>query len=99
MPAGNVGSLLAGNIAVGRAASEQLLDLECTMGRAQHKCVALINSGASHCFLLATVAKAAGLVLDTSQHLQVCMADSKLHTSQGLTRNVPVEFAPGMAQL
>ena len=69
------------------------------MGHAQRKCVALIDSGASHCFLSATVAREAGLVLDTSQHLQVCMADDKLHASQGLAHNVQVEFAPGMTQV
>ena len=69
------------------------------MGCAQHKCVALIDSGASHCFLSATVAREAGLVLDTSQCLQVSMADDKLHASQGLARNVRVEFAPGVMQL
>ena len=60
----------------------------------------LVDSGASHCFLSATVARAAGLVLDTSQRLQERMADGKLHTSQGLARNVwsssyghPVLFA------
>ena len=88
MLAGNVGSPLAGSIAVGRAAGEQLLDLECTMGREQHKCVAIIDSGAFHCFLSANVAKAAGLVLDTSQHLQVCRADSKLRAIQGLAHTI-----------
>ena len=69
------------------------------MGRAQHNCVALIDSGVSHSFLLATVAREAGLVLDTSQHLQVHMADGKLRASQGLTHNVQVEFAPGVMQV
>ena len=45
------------------------------------------------------MARAAGLVLDTSQSLQVCMADSKLHASQGLARNVQIEFAPGVVQV
>ena len=58
------------------------------MGGAQYKCVALVDSSASLCFLLATVARAAGLVLDTSQRLQVHMADGELHASQGLARNV-----------
>ena len=69
------------------------------MGRACHQCVALVDSGASHCFLSATVAREAGLVLDTSQCLQVRMADGKLCASQGLARNVQVEFAPGMMQV
>ena len=69
MPAGKVGSLPVGSIAVRGAASEQLLELECTVGCTQHKCVALIDRSASHCFLLATVASAAGLVLDISQSL------------------------------
>ena len=97
MPAGNVSLLHAGSIAIGGAAGEQLLELECTMGRAQHKCVALVGSGASHFFLLATLA--AGLVMGTSQHLQVRMADGKFRTSQGLARNVRVEFAPGVMQV
>ena len=88
-----------GNIAVGGAAGEQLLELECTVGRAQHKCVALVDSGASHCFLLAAVANAAGLVLDTNSRLQVHKADGKLRASLSLARNVRVEFAPGVAQL
>ena len=69
------------------------------MGCAQHKCVALVDSGASHCFLLATVAREAGLVLDTSQWLQVRMADGRLRASQGLARNMRVEFAPWVAQV
>ena len=69
------------------------------MGRAQRKCVVLIDSGASHCFLSATVAREAGLVLDTSQQLSVHMADGELHASQGLARNVRVEFAPGVTQV
>ena len=69
------------------------------MGCAQHKCVALVDSCASHCFLLANVPRAAGLVLDTSQRLQVRKANSELHASQGLAHNVRVEFAPGVAQL
>ena len=81
MSAGNVGSPPVRSVAVLGAASEQLLELECTGGRAQHKCVALIGSGASHCFLLVTVARDVGLVLDTSQHLQVCMVDGKLRAS------------------
>ena len=78
MSAGNVGSLPVGSIAVGDAAGKQLLELECTIGCAQCKCAALVNSGASHCFLLATVAREAGLVLDTSQRLQVRRADGEL---------------------
>ena len=69
VPAGNVSSPPAGSIAVGGTAGEQLLELEFTMGHAQHKCIALVGGGASRCFLLVTVAKAARLVLDTSQHL------------------------------
>ena len=69
------------------------------MGRAQPKCVALVDSGASHCFLSATVAREAGLVLDASQRLSVHMADGKLPASQGLARNVRVEFAPGVTQV
>ena len=69
MVAGNVGSQPAGSIAIGGAAGEQLLELECTVGRAQHKYVAFVDSSAFHCFLSATVAKATGLVLDTRQHL------------------------------
>ena len=45
------------------------------------------------------MAREAGLVLDTSQRLQVHMADGKLHASQGLTHNVRVKFAPGMTQV
>ena len=45
------------------------------------------------------MAREAGLVLDTSQRLQVRMADGKLCASQGLARNVQVEFAPGVMQV
>ena len=69
------------------------------MGCAQCKCVAPVDSSASHCFLSATVAREAGLVLDTSQRLQVPMADGELHASQGLARNVRVEFELGMMQV
>ena len=99
VPAGKVSSPPAESIAVRGAAGEQLLELECTVGRAQHKCVALMDSGASHCFLSATVARKSGLVLDTSQCLQVRMVDGELRASQGLTHNGQVEFAPGVMQM
>ena len=88
-----------GSIAISGADSKQMLELGCTVGRAQRKCVAFIDSGTLQCFLWATVASAAGLVLDTSQYLQVCMADGELCTSQGLAHNVHVEFAPDVVQL
>lgn len=88
----------AGCIAVGGAAGEQLLELACTIGRARRQCVALVDSGASHCFLSAAVATTAGLRLDTSQRLSVRMADGELRASLGLARNVRVEFAPGVVQ-
>ena len=64
--AGEADSPPMGSIAIGGATSKQLLELECMVDRAQHKCVAIDNSSALHCFLSATVACAAGLVLDTS---------------------------------
>ena len=42
------------------------------------------------------MAKAAGLVLDTTQRLNVRMADGELRTSLGLARNVRVVLAPGV---
>ena len=45
------------------------------------------------------MAKEAGLVLDTSQCLQVHMADGELRTRQGLACNVRVEFAPVVTQV
>ena len=45
------------------------------------------------------MAREAGLVLDTSQRLQICMADGELRKSQGLTCNIRVEFAPGVTQV
>ena len=45
------------------------------------------------------MAREAGLVLDTSQCLQVRMADGELRATQGLAHNVLVEFAPGMMQV
>ena len=45
------------------------------------------------------MAREAGLVLDTSQRLQVRMADGELRASQGPARNVRVEFAPGVTQV
>ena len=45
------------------------------------------------------MAREAGLVLVTSQRLYVRMADGELHASQGLARNVRVEFAPGVMQV
>ena len=68
---------------VKRDTGEKLLEVECTVGYARYQCVSLVDNGASHCFLLATVAQAAGLVLDTSQCLKLCMADGKLCDSQG----------------
>ena len=38
-------------------------------------------------------------MLDTSLWLQVRMANGELCTSQGLARNVQVEFAPGVTQV
>ena len=69
------------------------------MGRAQHTCVVLVDSSTSHCYLLATVARAAGLLLDTSQHLQVRMAAGELHASQGLAHDAQIGFVPGVAQV
>ena len=69
------------------------------MGCAQHNCLALVDISASHCFLLVVLSRAAGLVLDTSQCLQVCMADGELRASQGFAHDVQVEFAPGVVQV
>ena len=54
-----------GRIAAG-AAGASLLELDVTVGEKGHACVALVDSGASHCFLSERVARLAGLVLDTS---------------------------------
>ena len=79
MPAESFGSPPAGSIAVGGAAGKQLLELECTVGHAWHKCVALVDSIAFHCFLLATVARVAGLNMLHTIH--VSRAKSIFHNT------------------
>ena len=86
-----------GKIAVG-AAGASLLELRIDVGEAAHTCVALVDSGASHCFLSDRVAQAAGLVLDTGTKLSVRMADGELRSSVGLARHVAVCLAPGVVQ-
>ena len=44
-----------GRIAAG-AAGAQLLELNVAVGNSAHSCVALVDSGASHCFLSESVA-------------------------------------------
>ena len=60
--------------------------------------MALVDSGASHCFLSERVAQAAELVLDTDKRLSVRMADGELRSSVGLARQVAVQLAPGVVQ-
>ena len=55
--------------------------------------MALVDSGALHCFLSEGLACAACLVLDTSARLHIGMADGELRASLGLAHNIKVYFA------
>ena len=59
-----------GRIAASFAGSS-LLELSIAVGPAQIPCVALVDSGASHCFIAAHVARAAGVSWDIGVHLGV----------------------------
>ena len=74
-----------GKITAGTAGAS-LLELKIAVGQAAHPCVALVDNGASHCFLSDRVAQAAELVIDTDKRLSVCMADGELRSSVGLAR-------------
>ena len=83
---------------MGEGLCSSLLELEVRLGAARHGSVALVDSGASHCFLSATVAHAAGITWDASAQLSVRLADGESRACLGLARAVTVEFLPNVAQ-
>ena len=68
--------LAAGRIAAGLGGA-QLLELPAAIGRAECPAVALLNSGATHCFLSERITQLANLHLDMSARLDFCLADGE----------------------
>ena len=87
--------LLASRIAAGLGGA-QLLELPIAIGWAECPAVALLDSGATHCFLSEWVAQLANLHLDTSSRLDVCLEDGEQWTCLGVAHKVRVTFAPGV---
>ena len=87
--------LPAGRIAAGLGGA-QLLELPIAIGRAECPAVALLDSGATHCFLSERVAKLANLHLDTSSRLNVRLADGEQRACLGVACKIRVTFAPGV---
>ena len=78
----------AGRIAVGGADGGQLLELDVSVGDARYPAVALVDSGASHCFVTEHVARKAGVTWDTSAQLFVRLADGEWRACLGVARNM-----------
>ena len=89
--------LLAGRIAAGLGAA-QLLELPVAIGWAECPAVALLDSGATHCFLSEWITQLAYLHLDMSTRLDVCLADGEQWACLGVAHKVRVTFVPGFVQ-
>ena len=94
-PSGHCQEPETGRIAASFAGSS-LLELSVAVGPAQTPCVALVDSGASHCFIAEHVARAAGVCWDVGVRLGVRLADGELRPCLGLARAVHVRFLPGV---
>ena len=86
-----------GRIAASFAVSS-LLELSVMLGPALAPCVALIDSGALHCFIAKHVARAARVSWNAGVCLGVRLADGELWPCLGLARVVHVQFLPGVGQ-
>ena len=86
-----------GRIAASFAGSS-LLELSVAVGLAQTPCVALVDSGVSHCFIAEHVAHAAGVCWDVRVCLGVRLADGELRPCLGFAGVVHVQFLPGVWQ-
>ena len=75
-------------------AGSSLLELSVAVGLAYTPCVALVDSGALHCFIAEHVARAAGVCWDVGVCLGVRLADGELQTCLGLAHAVHVQFLP-----
>ena len=89
--------LPASRIAAGLGGA-QLLELPIAIGWAECPVVALLDSGATHCFFSERVAQLANLHLDISARLDVRLADREQRACFGVARKVRVTFAPGVVQ-
>ena len=67
------------------------------MGKARCPAVALVDSGASHCFMAEHMARASGVTWDANAHLFVRLADGERRACLGVARNVCLEFLPGLS--
>ena len=94
-PSGHCQDLETGRIAASFAGNS-LLELSVAVGPAQTPCVALVNSGVSHCFIVEHVAHAAGVCWDVRVCLGVLLADGELQPCLGLARAVHMQFLPGI---
>ena len=60
--------------------------------------MALVDSGALHCFIAEHVAHAAGVCWDVGVRLGVRLADGELRPYLGLARVLHMQFLPGVWQ-
>ena len=58
--------------------------------------VALVGSGASHCFISDTLAARCNVQVDCSSKLSVQLANGEIKSSLGVARGIPVQLAPGV---
>ena len=79
-------------------AGSSLLELSVVVEPAQTPCVALVDSGALHCFIAEHVARTVGVCWDVGVHLGVRLADGKLRPCLKLACAVHVQFCPGVWQ-
>ena len=87
--------LPARRIAAGLAGA-QLLEIPIAIERAECPAVALLNSGATHCFLSEQIAQLANLHLDMSARLDIHLVEGEQWACLGVARKVHVAFAPGV---
>ena len=78
-----------GRIAASLAGSS-LLELSAMVGLVLAPCIALVDSGVSHCFIVEHIACTAGLSWDAGVCLVVRLADRELRPCLGLARAVHV---------
>ena len=89
--------LLAGRIAAGLG-DAQLLDLPIAIGWAEYPAVALLASGATHCFLSEQIAQLANLQLNTSVRLDMNLVNGEQWVCLVVAHEVHVTSAWGNIQ-
>ena len=89
--------LPAGRIAAGLGGA-QLLELPIAVGQTECPTVALLDRGATHCFLSKQIAQLANLHLDTSSRLDIHLVDGEQRACLGVAHKIRITFAPGLLQ-